>query len=261
MNTHQALRRIKSILQGLLWGGTGDNVFARGSVRVTLRTTFESLGQIRKPAAFIAPIGATVDPNIPTLIKRRIRVSVLTSAAGDQFGEAPLMGRNRTSATSNEGRGMTEIEAELLGAISKLNADDSFPIILKAISGAVPIIDEDEYHIGGEYEFEATLGTAYENLHPRQASASDSGGTVTFSWAAPDDVTNLVTYIVRRTSGTIPVYQPDAGDSVTYSSGTSVTDTPGSGTWSYSVFAVYDSLGGSVQHEFSDYSFDTVVVA
>lgn len=261
MNTYQACRRIKSILRSLRWDGTGDNVFSRDSVFVTLRPAFDSIDELRPPAAFVFPLAATSDESIPDLISQRIVVNVLVSVAGDKMGEAPLMGRNRLSATSNEGRGLLEIEAEVMAAIHELNVSDQLPIALKASSAPVPVLfEETAYHMRREYEFEVLLTTSPQFQHPRSVTTSDAGGTVTVSWDAPDDATNLTAYVVRRASGAIPVGFPEDGTSVTWTSGTSVADSPGSGTFTYSVFAAYDSAGGSLQHEFSDYTSSTVTV-
>lgn len=261
MNTYQACRRLKSILRSLRWGGSGDNVFARDSVFVTMAPLRDSVPDLRMPAAFVTPLSARADESSPGLFTQQIAVDVLVSAPGDMFGEAPLMGRNRISKTSNEGRGLLQIESEMMDTLKLLNASNQFAISLQNASAPLPeIFDETNYHVRREYTFEALLTTDKMFDHPRSASLSDSGGTVTISWTVPDDATNLTGYVVRRASGTIPVAFPTSGTDVPWSSGTSTTDAPGSGTFSYAVFAAYDSLGGAILHEYSDYSFGTVTV-
>ena len=85
-----------------------------------------------------------------------------------------------------------------------------------------------------------------------------AAGTVTVSWTVPDNVTNLTGYVVRRVAGTIPAAFPTDGADVPWTTGTSVTNAPGSGTYTYSVFAAYDDLGGSVEHDLSDYGAATI---
>lgn len=254
MNRDQACRRIKSILKSLRWGGSGDNVFGRDAVFVSVAPAPETADQIVFPAAFIRPGYGRVDDSRPGLVEQDIVVQITTFVAGDMYGERPLIGANRESKTSHGGRGLLEVETEMLAAIEHLDASGQFGITLQHTSPALAQYDETTgYHTWVEHTFRAFLTTARVHQEPREVSASESGGTVTVSWTAPDDTTNLVGYIVRRASGAIPVAYPDEGTDVAWSAGTSVTDTPGSGAWTYSVFAAYDDLGGSVEHHVSDY--------
>lgn len=259
MNTEQAVRRIRTILSGRLWGGSGDPVFARDSVRVSLGPAESLSDQIRLPAAFVAAGSGTADPQRPGLITRTINVVVATYVPGDVWGERPLIGANRTGATGIQSRGLYEIETELFAAIGQIDASQQFRIGLKFASATEGEIDADTgYHVFGRYGFEAYLTDKRQHAEPRALALSESGGTVTIDWDAPDDTTNLVSYVVRRIAGTIPVAFPDEGTDVSWSTGTSTTDTPGSGTWTYSVFATYDDEGGSFVGAYSDCAYATI---
>lgn len=258
MNTYQACLRIKSILKSLRWGGSGDNVFGRDSVKVTVAAAQEYVDQLNLPAAFIWPGGGTADAERPDLFERTIWVRVIVSIPGDQVGERPLLGGGRISATGHGGRGLLEIETALLGAIEQLDASQQFRIGAQYVSPTQAQADETGYHCWADYGFKATLTSGTQHTAPRSAAASEAAGTVTVSWTAPDDTTNLVAYVVRRTAGTIPVAYPTDGTDVAWTAGLNVTDAPGSGTYTYSVFATYDDLGGSVEHDFSDYSAVTI---
>ena len=259
MNTHQALRRVKTILSGRLWGGSGEPVFARDSVRVSMGPAESMEDQIRLPAAFIAAGSGRADPQHPGLIRQGINIIAMTSVPGDVWGERPLIGANRTSATGTQSRGIHEIEVEMLAAISQIDTSQQFEIGLQyADAGGATIIEGTGYHVWRRYGFDALLSAAYQHQEPRALSLSESGGTVTVSWSVPDDVTNLVSYVVRRTTGAIPVAFPSEGTSVAWSTGTSTTDAPGSGTYSYSVFATYDDEGGSFVGHYSDCATATI---
>ena len=255
MNRDQACRRIRSVLRARRWGGSGDPVFGRESVLVSVAPVQDYADQLVLPAAFVRPGPARADPERPGLLTATLTVLTLVSIPGDMTGERPLIGANRISKTSGEGRGILEVESELLGAVEQLDASGQFRISHRTTDMlGVSVVEDTGYHAWCEYGFEALLTSSYQHREPRAAAASESGGTVTVSWTVPDDATNLTGYVVRRVSGAIPAGFPTDGTDVAWSTGTSVTDSPGSGTWTYSVFAAYDDLGGSVEHDISDYS-------
>lgn len=261
MNRYQAVRRIKTILTSLRWGGTGDPVFGRDSVYVTVAPLESRMSQLVMPAAFVRPGSARVDPERPGLLMQDIAVTVIVSVPGDQLGERPLIGSNRTGKTSWGGRGLLEVESEMLGAIAELDASGQMRMQHRATSVLGALAGESGYHNWCEYGFEAMLSTGLQCPEPRGLALSESGGTVTLTWEAPDDTTGLVSYVVRRASGSLPVAYPDSGTSVPWSSGTSTTDVPGSGTWTYSVFAAYDEDGGAVALDHSDCDWESLEVA
>jgi len=261
VNTWQAVRRLKNILRGIQWGTTGGRLFARNSVFASGGPSEAVLDQVRLPAAWVNAGSMTADDMNPGLYTADLEIVTLVSVPGDAYGERVLMGSNRASATESVGRGLFEIEKEMLGAIKHLDASDQFRIMLRAASSALPVsVGSEGFFATRRYIMTTLLTMEDQHLHPRKVSASNASGTVTVSWTAPDDVTNFVDYVVRRTSGTIPAAFPTDGTAITWSSGTSVTDTPGSGTWTYSVFARYDDEGGSFALDASDYDDDTVVV-
>ena len=80
----------------------------------------------------------------------------------------------------------------------------------------------------------------------------------TFSWTVPPDRYDFRRYKVLRVSGSTPTTDPEdaAATEVTVTGGStrttsSVTDDPGAGTWSYSIFVVYDEFGSGTDERFS----------
>ena len=253
MNTHQALRRIRTILAGRLWGGTGEPVFARDSALVTVGAAVTLVDQIRLPAVFLSAGGSTADDQRPDILVQTIDVVVVVSIPGDMWGERPLLGSNRISATGTQGRGIHEIETELYASISQLDASQQFRIGVQNAGAVQAQVDEDTgYTAWRRYSFRAMLTAQAQHQEPRVPVLSEAGGTVTIAWDAPDDTTNLVSYVVRRTTGTIAVAFPTEGTAVPWTSGVSTTDVIGSGTYSYSVFATYDDDGGAWVGAYSD---------
>lgn len=260
MNEDQACRRIKTILRSLRWGGSGDPVFGRDAVLVTVAPVEDQLSSLAMPAAFVRGGAGRNDPERPGLVTQEMSVTVVVSVPGDKTGERPLIGANRASKTSWGGRGIYEVQVPMLSAIERIGPGGQFGIEHKATSRLGVQAGDGGYHAFREYGFEALLTTAYMHQEPRTVTAANVAGTVTVAWAVPDDVANLVGYVVRRASGSLPAAFPTDGTSITWSSGLSVTNAPGSGTWTYSVFATYDDEGGSYALHHSDCGWATVVI-
>jgi len=269
VNTRQACRRIRSLLRARLWGGyvgdsgVGSKVWMDGSVRVSLGPLDSIFDVIPPPGVLIAPGQATPDQESPGLIEQQIRVLLYAATAGDQTGEAMLMGHGRADDTTSAGRGLLEFEKELFSALKLLNASDELPIQLRASSGVAPVIVDDVgYLLEREYLFSAQLTDIVENDTPNAFAQSLVGGTVPLTWTAPDDTTDLVIYVVRRVAGSVPTPHPDGGTNIALGSPLDLTvnNAPGSGTFTYSLFGGYDEEGGATAVHHSDYDYVTVTV-
>lgn len=262
-DTKQVCERIANLLVARKWGGSGDPVFHRDAVVVGLIDPAE-FGQLRiRPAAIIEPGAGSADEKTTTRVGEDFLVAVVVEQSGDMFGTAALMGANRTSATSSVGRGLLEVQREVYATLNRLVGPD-LAISLRANSGdAIVGNPENGYLSFRIYRFSAettTFPTFQRPIVPAAGLLSEAGGTVTIDWDAPDDTTDLISYIVRRTSGRVPVANADEGTDVAWSAGTSTTDSPGAGTWTYSVFAKYADEGGATALHPSDFIFATVVV-
>jgi len=262
VTTLQIVNRLRNVLRTLRWGDTGDVIFPDTSVVVSAAMTDDEFGRLILPAAVIRPVGGSRDPRHgqeARLWAQGIEVVIMQSLAGDQRGEFALVGRGRgSSATSAVGRGLLEIEEEVLDAVALLNEIDGVNLQLVAASDPAAIYDDVGPLLTKAYRFDAmtTLTKAY--LPPRFVGYS--GGTL--SWTAPEDTTDLVSYVVRRAAGAVPVARVTDGTGVALGSplDTSIADAPSSGTYTYCVFARYAKPGGSVAIYSSDFSDVTVEV-
>lgn len=255
MNTWQACRRVKNILRGVQWGGSGGRLFANGSVFASGGPVDDLLSQMRVPAAFVNAGSSRHDPHQPGLYESDMEVVTLVRIAGDVYGERVLMGANRASKTESTGRGLFEVEAEMLSNMLHLDAAKQFRLMLKAQSSVIAAnVGDAGFFATRRYIFSTLLTVEYQHMHPRVVTLAEAAGTVTVSWLVPDVATNLVSYVVRRTAGTIPAAFPTDGTDVPWTSGLSTTDAPGAGEYTYSVFATYDDQGGAVALAVSDYS-------
>ena len=250
MNTWQALKQLRYKLRARTWAGTGSVVFPEESILITSAPTAESLSAHRVPICVIRAQDGQVDPDTEgeqrDYLRRNIGVTLISSIAGDAgTGENSIIGANRTGgATVSENRGLLELEEELFEAAKSLGEVDGLSIqfVSSGASEIQPV--EGLGHVSfADYQF-ALFCTASRFYHPGRELAATvaGGGSSVVSWALPPDRYDRYKMVLRRASGSTAPASATAGTGVTLGSdlATSVTDTPGVGTWSYALFAAYD---------------------
>ncbi len=248
MNIWQILRQLKYLLLARVWTGSGNVVFPSGSVKVSEQLT-ENVKQtgMRTPICVLAPGVNQTDPEHreePDLFQQDVRATVIVSIPGDQVGENPMIGANVPDRTKSEGRGLLEIEEELFNAIGLLNTDFGVVIQSSSSGAAMPSLDPTlGYVLSRDYMFQAwATASRYYHAPTRLQATALGGGSVSLSWVLPPDRFDRYQIILRRASGSTAPSSVTGGTGVTLSGNlaTSVTDTPGAGTWSYSVWCGYD---------------------
>lgn len=249
MNTWQVCRQLKYLLRSRTWDGT-TNAF--GSVHVTAAPKEAAYGVFRFPLALIRPLSARFDPDFgeePELVMQDVEVQLVVANAADVVGEASLIGANRAAVpTTSAGRGLLEVEEALMDAAARLSAIDGVEMLCRARS-AVGAVHDDAigYAAFRTYTFEV-MTTADRFYHPatRLSATAAGGGSVSLTWRLPPDRYDRRRVVLRRASGSTAPASITAGTGVTLSGdlATSVTDAPGAGTFSYSVFATYDETDG-----------------
>ncbi len=81
-------------------------------------------------------------------------------------------------------------------------------------------------------------------------------GEVSFTWDAVPDRYDFRRYLCRRVKGSTGTADPTAGTNVPITSGSvrttnELSDNPGGGTFTYSLFVVYDEYGSTTDERFS----------
>lgn len=275
MSRRQILERIRGHLIARRWMDDPDGdqsaepVFSPDSVIPTQGPRESELPRLyrRLPSCLLSLGAANPDPEAGE--ERRYLQSTFTATLickeyGDRFGTASLIGGHRQSKIQGDGRGLAEVEVELFEAIEEMVTESG--VRVAGLPSTIPVPFHDERFgavVANNYSW-LVWHPSFETLwEPRGVSASDSGGTVTISWTAPDQTTDLVTYVVRRMAGRVPVANPELGVDVAMGSplDVSTTNAPGAGTWTYSVFAKYADPGGSVALHHSFFGYATVVVS
>lgn len=272
MNTWQLCGELRSVLRSLLWTGSSNQVFGSEAVVVTVGPEAEAGGAMRFPAAIIRPLDASVDPDHsqqPDLIRQRIGIRLMTAVAGDAIGEVPLLGGFWTTAaaTSSQGRGLLELEEELYNAVELLSLDDGVEIQFMAAGASQAILLEDVGYIAfRDYDFQAWVTASRDYPPGRELLATVlSTGDVSMTWVNPPTGRyDFRLMRLRRATGSTPPTSSSGMLLVVVSPETAVshTDTPGSGTFSYSLFAAYDDRQDppATDREFSAADTVTVVV-
>ena len=184
MNTWQLCKQLKDLLQAREWeGDSGNIVFASSSVFSTAGPIDDdALGNRRTPFAMIYVLGSQVDPTmneLPGLLRQEIGVRLAVSVPGDAVGENPLMGANPTGTnpyTSSKGRGLLEVQEELLATIEYLGNSNGINIQSRASSAVASSVQQDnEYVCARDYTFEA-LVTSSRSYPPARGFAPHGPG-------------------------------------------------------------------------------------
>jgi hypothetical protein len=271
MNTWQCLNQLRYLLRAAVWSGSSTKVFANESVIISASPAPNFLESARCPLVILRPMEGQVDPEFDEeheLMDRKIAATLITAITGDAgLGENAIMGANKTGGQSaSEGHGLLEMEECLFTAIRHLQENSG--IILQHLAASAAAVQPVELTGGvryinmAEYTFDL-LTTTFRYYPPctQFDAAGASAGTVNLSWAVPGARYDLLKVILRRASGATPPATPTAGTGVTLASvlATSVTDTPGAGTWSYALFSAYDETNATptTADRYSDAVTDT----
>ncbi len=270
MNRWQVPQQVQYLLRQLVWADAAI-VFPENCVLVTLGV-WQTISEMnRLPMALVRPGAISVDPKLaaerPDLVSIEFSVSLIVATAGDAYGETTLLGANRRGGSM--GRGLLEVEEKVLAAISTLGPAAGLPIVFRGASHAQPVYDEanGRYIAFGDYRFEAggTLVRTYE----KPAGLARTGTTTAILTWNQRTRWDFRRFILRRASGSTPPATIVAGTGITLGGspdggGTTppitVTDTPGAGTFSYSLFQVFDDTDSGTDVVASSPQTLTVVV-
>ena len=137
---------------------------------------------------------------------------------------------------------MLEIEERLLKEVGRVTGVDGVRVVNSFRSSADVEPEKDVAVVYRDYMFDALVGNDRFYHSPTRLTAVDAtGGGASLTWKLPPDRFDSVTVEIVRKAGSTAPTSPTDGTSVNKSpTDTSVTDSPGAGTFSYSAFAWYD---------------------
>lgn len=251
---------------------TYEQVFSRGSTRVSPIVAERLLSMKSFPLCLIGIGSATNDPQTPALIDQTFDVVIVTGVTGDEMGENAVIGGGRPSGVGQSGsggRGITEVETEFFGVVENMTQENGIQMQANAASAAV--VQEVAglgFVVSRQYSVRCSCTTARTYLGTTALVGTGSGGGVlALSWAvAPtqwDTFAGSGGQIIRYAAGsTAPATRSSgtAGPTVTgTATSTSITGLS-AGTYSVSIFTAYNETGGVAPDRWSDPNSVTVVV-
>ncbi len=196
----------------------------------------------------IVPEEGTADPDEPSLWKDIFSVSLAVRVAADPWGETVLIGglRGTDGQGSSDGRGLMELEEELRKTLRFLNATSGVKIRVLGRSSIATVYDEDLGYVAARsYRFEALTTDERDYPAPTRLTAVDAAGAgdADLAWTLPPARYDRLSLTLRRAAGATAPATATSGTGVTVGAlVTSLTDSPGAGEFSYSLFMGYDEL-------------------
>lgn len=194
------------------------------------------------PFVLIHPEAGRPHPEHPADLVEEARWTAYLFAANatDQAGGAAVVGGNRGGLSTSRGRGLLEVAPLLEGAILA-----STGLVARARPGGrqpVAVAGRMEGVLAEvALEVMATRLPALPDYAPvRKLAGSGSAGDVSLTWEAAPARWDLVGYTWVRASGSVAPASP-AGGTFVASTTPSLDDSPGAGTWSYSIFWTFDA--------------------
>ena len=265
MNTWQVLKQLKNTLENATWAdGLTEPVF--GSVLVAAAVPEKGFGQLRWPIAQLIPDAAEADEEEPELLIQGIVLRIIQRVENDGWGETVILGGARSSGQgSSFGRGVMELEEEALrsiGALSRLGGIQ----IRERWRLAVAVSEIERLGTVALREIGLKAWTTSIRSYPapsRLTGAVPGGGVVNLTWSLPATRYDTYALTLRRAAGSTAPATAASGTGVAVgAAASSVSDTPGAGTFSYALFMGYDEINSptSSSDRFSSGNNVTVVV-
>jgi hypothetical protein len=253
VNARQLAKQIQTLLLADVWPGTANPVWPSGSVVISAGPTTRALEVLRPPWVVVRIGSAENDPvygEEPGLIRSRIESIIGVPIPGDALGEAAILGSGRQTGKS-EGAGLLEVEERYFAVLGLASSASGIRIVhLAKGSAEAQVVGQNVYQVQRGYRSEAWISDSEVFALPTGFVAT-GGATVSLSWNLPPDRYDLIGVMLRRASGATPPADETAGTLVYQGALTSHVDSPGTGTYSYSLFGTYDTDEDTVVDSYS----------
>lgn len=161
MNKETMFTTLKTMLLADVWPGGSEVVYGSGSVFISRAAELQAIidSGIRFPMAQIMPGDFKSDPQHdeePDLMVGPVTVRVAVGVPGDNLGENPLLGANKTGGTtSSAGRGLLELEPRLHAVIGDLNALEGIVLQFRRSGDSGAVLYNNMYVAWEDFIFEA----------------------------------------------------------------------------------------------------------
>ena len=158
MGTIELLNKIQTELKAATWPASANKVFQANSVPISMGPDDEIAATLVMPVVVIRPLDMVVDPDFneePDLLRQSVGIRLFVSHPGDHHGQKALQGGNIPDVTKSEGKGIFDIEKEILNAIQVLNTLESLDIQSRSASATLPVQLGERTAIFRDYIFDA----------------------------------------------------------------------------------------------------------
>ena len=264
MNSRQAMMQLAWLLRTRTWTDSPNElVLASARVSAGVAASYAQ-ADLKLPFCLIKPLGSTSDDCEPAFKNQKIEVILAVGHAGDRIGENALIGGQRPATTpegGSKGRGLLEIEEEVLNTVNFLNQTNGVRMQVNSASAAEAAMVEGLGYVATRaYELDSWLTTArFYAPALRLTTTATGSGNVNLTWTnpayrfdfhaanttLPTDLSDAAArggLILRRAAGATAPTSATAGTGVTLASAytsVGVTDSPGVGQFSYALFVSY----------------------
>lgn len=260
MNPWQQLRQLRYAVKARSWaGGTAGKVFA--DCEIIAGAAGDEIEAFRMPMVLLSCGDTAFDDENPGIRDETYTATIVAQAEGQSSNTAALMGGPRSGGVGeSEGRGLLELEEELIGSVGRLTGADGAPFAIhSATASAVARVTGGQRIIARAYTIRAMARTARYYAPPHFVSGSGGAGSITVTWDLPATRWDTLRPIVRYQSGATAPATATAGTSGgTLAIGaTSAVIVVAAGTYSAAVFMSYDETGSATAERHSDQELGT----
>ena len=255
MNLYQTVQQIRHRLSLISWPGTRNKVFADESIIVTVGPEQNAMWQRRFPVVLIRPGASVADPvadEDPRFFQQNISLRLIQAVPGDDVGEMCILGAHQPelqpseplggaaeaydkSKTTSSGKGLLQIEEELLGELQSMGPDEGVFMLCRNKGGIDAVFDQEMgYVCWRDYQFETQV-TSDRTFAPAINLKLTS---TTLTWTKPGKRYDFRRMLLRFNSSSTPPATITAGTGISIAADAE-TATGATGK-AYSLFAVYD---------------------
>ena len=252
MNPYQMAQQIKHRLQTITWpGGSTDVVFGARGVAVFAGLPTEEQIPVGFPWALVGIEGGEPDDEDETILNQRFNLVWAANVGGDPLGEHALIGGAVADLGKSAGRGVAELANRVRAAVGHLVAIDGAQVTVGTSSTGSPAPFGRGRHLAlDEMSLEAICTAGLHYAAPQVLIRSGS----VFSWSGAQcsERFDFLQYRIVEKAGS---FSADPSDGTVVSTGTADTGvdvTTVIGGRYYTVFADYNSRGGSTVEGSSD---------
>lgn len=137
MNALQLFTRLRDSLKALNYNSTSQPIFGNNGVHVVVELPTFQLSTWSAPCCFLVHGGAKPYLQNPSLFEQFISLTYFVENHGSEFGEGVMLGRNE-NATTKAGKGVFEIEAEIINHMLSLTALSGSKVTFTLLNSTPP---------------------------------------------------------------------------------------------------------------------------